>query len=171
MPHDRIETAWTHCRDWVSIYDGMVTETYFLDIHGSNLISTLAAIQDSSISFSLAPEWREEEWATDLSIEDVVRKTHSPDYTSFEVDYVTSEPGFDLTIRLLIDRAEPGLFDADAVWCSDRVFPSGIDIQKRFRDLLRYFLGLQESFKSSRVFIAPENCEDPREAQSPWLEI
>lgn len=171
MTVHRIESAWELCHEWVAVWDGSFTETYFTDITEPKLIAALDGIHSTAPSFSLRPMWRDKEQPGQFGTADMIRLLGTGLLAGFSVNYVAALPGLDLRISLLIDSVDGGFFDVDAIWSSKEAFPDGVEVRSRFRDLMQYFLRLHESFGSQRVFVGPENCDDPRDGSSYWVEV
>ncbi len=168
---DRIESAWQRTKEWVTDYDGACSNGYFIDIREEGLVVGLEAIQSRHASFTLKPVWVDEKELQPEFVREVVKLLASGKAPDAQVAYETTEPGFDLSLSLFVDRVGSSRFDVDAVWWADYVFPDGVDPRQRFGDLVSYFLALHSTFGSTRLFIGSENCEDPRNPGSPWTEI
>jgi hypothetical protein len=170
---ERLESAWRSCRQWITDFDGSVTQAEFSGVKMDALPRGWEVLQADAINLRILPIWRDEvkNPPVDLPGEALIERLEEGDAVALTVNYDILPEENPVEIHLLISSEEPGQAVISASWWADQVFPEEVDTYQRFSQLFDHLITLQQIFSAAQVHISPEQTVRPDEPGSLWLEI
>jgi hypothetical protein len=173
--NQRIEQGLRKTRDWITQFDGAPTETYLTNIDAETLPQAMAALAGQSASFrigAIGGKGGEQSQDVDLqSLPENLSRLQAGKLSGLNVN-TTARPGsLDLDLHIVVHTLGNRKVDLEIVWWADQAFPETVSPPTRIRELLGYFMELQELFKASRLYVGPEAYEKPGPGSESWVEI
>ena len=172
---ERIEQAWEKCKDWITEFDGAVTEVFLADVQCDIFQSAIFKLSSMFHNFSTRLTWwdevPDEQTENQLTLKQRLHKLIYREVANMDVLYIDKFPDFDFHVHIIVDMNDKNLVDLDVIWWSDEVFPEGVNEKERFFSIASHFIDLQNLFQSECLYLAPENMETPSPDCNHWMMV
>jgi hypothetical protein len=171
----RIEQGWKACRSWIASFDGSPTITLLVGVPDKAMFPALASLSKRAEDFRItAIPVSQPESAQFISLEafpEHLTALRAETIADLNVNYAHRSEAFDLDIHLTVFAAENQQLVLELVWWSDQVFSEEADDHEQFRQLMAYYIDLQELFSASHLMVSSESTRGPGLEAEDWIEI
>jgi hypothetical protein len=171
----RIEQAWRKTRLWITQFDGAPTETYLPNVDADTLPQSLLNLAGQSGAFRIGVitgKGGEESQDIDpQSLPEYLSRLQAGKLSGLNVNATVHPGSSDLDLHIILHTLGSRKVDLEVVWWADQAFPEGVDAQVRIRELLGYFMQLQQLFGAAKLYVGPEAYDKPGPGSLTWVEI
>jgi hypothetical protein len=173
--NQRIEQAWRKTRLWITQFDGAPTEAYLSNVDADTLPQSMLSLAGQSGAFRIGViSGKGGEESQDISPESLpeyLARFLAGKLAGLNVNSVAHPGASDLDLHVILHTLGSRKVDLEIVWWADQAFPEGVDQHARIRELLAYFMSLQDLFGAPKLYVGPEAYDKPGPGSLTWVEI
>ena len=172
---ERVQQAWQKNKNWITQFDGSPNEAFLSEIAIDLFLKGVEKLAQES------PDLRVAVISVDVDAQSQnIRPDSLQEYLillqkgaigGMHINYTAHLADFDLDLHMVVSLERKRWVDLEIVWWADQAFPDDTDHHQRFTEITRYFLYLQDLFKSPRLYFGPESIDKPGSDLSSWVEI
>lgn len=169
----RLARAWAACREWITEFDGSVTQAELLGVGITESGAGISALEEIASHLRVLPIWRDEEKnpPVGLPVDGLIERLAEGDVLSLTVNYDIFPDQSPVEMHLSMFMDAPTRVAISASWWPDQAFPEGEDESGRFADLFAHLVDLQSLFHADQLYIGPEAADRPGDPGSLWVEV
>ena len=157
---------WDRNKQWLMDFDGSACEFFFPNVSFQNLSSGLLEMMRKFRAGSLKSVDLDD---AQISIPQCIEYLGLNKINNCVLDYVFTN-GFDLNIRLIIDRSMDR-YDLEAIWWKEEVFKTEQKNENFFFVVIEHFVSLGRLFNCPAIYLSPETTVTPKQSSSDWFKI
>ena len=164
---EKIQKAWQESKSWLFAEEGCASEVYYCEVELQNLFTTLREISSLATGFEIISYNK-----TFVSLEELISDIENEKISEFILDCQIPVEDMVLKIKLFGDRSVNKKFDIELLWFPDEVMNiKNMNEFHKFEIIMKYFLRLQETFKTPNLYVGPEQVQSPLDKGASWTEI